>query len=84
MTINEILPLAVMASSLLPGLVIFTLPESRIRLRTTLNLFGALAKLTLVGLLLAGVLVLTGWDKAIETWFLIHGPAWANDWSTRF
>lgn len=55
MTINEIVPLAVMASSLLPGLVIFALPESRIRLRTTLNLFGALAKLALVGLLLAGV-----------------------------
>ena len=36
------------------------------------------------GLLLAGVLVLSGWDKAIETWFLIHGPAWASDWSTRF
>ncbi|MCF8198440.1 MAG: hypothetical protein K9J42_06715 [Sulfuritalea sp.] len=55
MTSNEILPLAVMASSLLPGLIIFTLPESRIRWRTALNLLGALAKLLLVGLLLAGV-----------------------------
>lgn len=55
MTQNELLPLAVLASSLLPGLVIFALPESRIRWRTALNLFGALAKLTLVGLLLAGV-----------------------------
>lgn len=36
------------------------------------------------GLLLAGVLVLTGWDKAIETWFVLNGPAWATDWSTRF
>lgn len=35
------------------------------------------------GLLLAGGLVLTGQDKAIETWFLTHGPAWASDWSTR-
>ncbi len=55
MTSNEILPLAVMASSLLPGLIIFALPESRIRWRTALNLLGALAKLLLVGLLLAGV-----------------------------
>ena len=55
MTINEWLPLAVIASSLLPGLVIFALPERRIRLRTALNLFAALTKLLLVGLLLAGV-----------------------------
>lgn len=55
MTSNEWLPLAVMASSLLPGLIIFALPESRIRWRTALNLFGALAKLLLVSLLLAGV-----------------------------
>ena len=55
MTQNELLPLAVMASSLLPGLVIFALPEAHIRLRTALNLFGALAKLALVALLLAGV-----------------------------
>lgn len=55
MTLNEALPLAVLASSLLPGLVIFTLPEQRIRLRTALNLFGATAKLILVGVLLAGV-----------------------------
>ena len=55
MTLNEALPLAVLASSLAPGLIIFALPESRIRLRTALNLFGALAKLVLVGVLLAGV-----------------------------
>ena len=55
MTLNEALPLALLASSLLPGLVIFALPESRIRLRTALNLFGALTKLVLVAVLLAGV-----------------------------
>ena len=55
MTLNELLPLAVLASSLLPGLIIFALPEERIRLRTALNLFGALAKLVLIGILLAGV-----------------------------
>ena len=65
MTLNEALPLALLASSLLPGLVIFALPEERVRLRTALNLFGALAKLTLVGVLLAGV-------QAGETYGLRH------------
>jgi multicomponent Na+:H+ antiporter subunit D len=55
MTANELLPLAVIASSLLPGLIIFALPEDRVMLRTVLNLVGALAKAGLVGLLLAGV-----------------------------
>lgn len=55
MTLNEGLPLAVLASSLLPGLVIFALPEEWVGVRTLLNLFGALAKLFLVGALLAGV-----------------------------
>lgn len=52
---NELLPLFVLLSSLLPGLVIFVLPEAWHGLRTTLNLFGAVAKIVLVGLLLAGV-----------------------------
>ena len=55
MTPNELLPLAVLASSLLPGLVIFALPEGWVKVRTVLNLFGALAKLGLVAVLLAGV-----------------------------
>lgn len=55
MTTNELLPLLVLLSSLLPGLVIFALPEAWHGLRTTLNLFGAVAKIVLVGLLLAGV-----------------------------
>jgi multicomponent Na+:H+ antiporter subunit D len=54
-TRNEALPLAVLASSLVPGLIIFALPESRFALRTVLNLSGALSKLILVGMLLAGV-----------------------------
>jgi multicomponent Na+:H+ antiporter subunit D len=75
-SINEWLPLAVLASSLLPGLVIFALPEDRVALRTTLNLFGAIAKLVLVFALLAGVragdaygvrfAVLPGLDLAFE------------------
>lgn len=55
MTLNEFLPLAVLASSLLPGLVIFALPENWVGVRTTLNLLAALAKLALVGILLFGV-----------------------------
>lgn len=55
MNANEWLPLAVLASSLVPALVIFALPEAWVGVRTTLNLFAAFAKLALVGLLLAGV-----------------------------
>ncbi len=54
--IDPWLPLGVALSSLLPGLIIFFLAESRIRLRTTLNLTGALAKLALIGVMLWGVL----------------------------
>jgi multicomponent Na+:H+ antiporter subunit D len=73
---NEWLPLAVLASSLLPGLLIFALPEERVAARTTLNLLGALAKLVFVFLLLAGIregetygvrfAVLPGLDLAFE------------------
>ncbi|GJL77436.1 MAG: cation:proton antiporter [Nitrospinaceae bacterium] len=49
------IPLLVIASSLLPGLIIFFLAEDRIRLRTTLNLAGALVKLALVCWMLWGV-----------------------------
>ena len=49
------IPLLVVASSLLPGLMIFGLAEDRVRLRTVLNLAGALIKLALVGWMLWGV-----------------------------
>ncbi len=55
MSVNEVLPLAVIASSLVPGLLIFALPEHRVGLRTTLNLFGAVVKLLLVAVLLLGI-----------------------------
>ncbi len=55
MSTNEALLLAVLASSFLPGLVIFILPEQQVALRTTLNLLGAFSKLGLVIVLLAGV-----------------------------
>jgi len=49
------LPLFVLASSLLPGLVIFFLPEERVATRTSLNLAGAVLKLMLVGVMIWGV-----------------------------
>ncbi|MCH8551542.1 MAG: monovalent cation/H+ antiporter subunit D family protein [Natronospirillum sp.] len=48
-------PLAIVLSSLLPGLFIFTLREDQVALRTTLNLIGAVLKLVLVGVMLWGV-----------------------------
>ena len=52
MSHNEYFPLLILASSLIPGIIIFFLEESRIRLRTTLNLFGAVLKLLLIGYML--------------------------------
>jgi multicomponent Na+:H+ antiporter subunit D len=45
---REWLPLAIVLSSLLPGLVIFAVPEHRSGARTALNLAGAVLKVTLV------------------------------------
>jgi len=55
MTWDTLIPLLVVASSLLPGLIIFALPEEQVHLRTVLNLTGALLKLGLVVLMLWGV-----------------------------
>ncbi|MCB2215658.1 MAG: monovalent cation/H+ antiporter subunit D family protein [Desulfobulbaceae bacterium] len=51
MSWREALPVLIVLSSLIPGLIIFTLPEERQRLRTALNLGGALVKLSLVAVL---------------------------------
>ncbi len=56
MELFSLLPLFILLSSLLPGLAIFMLKEESHGLRTALNLFGAIAKLLLVGLLIWGVL----------------------------
>ncbi|QKT04332.1 monovalent cation/H+ antiporter subunit D family protein [Ectothiorhodospiraceae bacterium 2226] len=53
--IGSALPLLVVLSSLLAGLIIFTLPEGRRGLRTVINLTGALSKLVLIGFMLWGV-----------------------------
>ena len=55
MNMSAALPLAALASSLLPGMVIFMLPEARSRTRTALNLASALTKLVLVVVMLFGV-----------------------------
>jgi len=49
------LPLSIVFSSLSVGLVIFFLPEDRVRTRIGLNLTGALLKLVLVGIMLWGI-----------------------------
>ena len=49
------LPVLVLASSFVPGLFIFLLPESRTVLRSALNLAGAVVKLALIVVMLAGV-----------------------------
>jgi multicomponent Na+:H+ antiporter subunit D len=55
MTYDQWLPLLVVASSLIPGIVIFFLGEDQKRLRTTLNLAGAVLKVVLVAVMLWGV-----------------------------
>jgi multicomponent Na+:H+ antiporter subunit D len=48
--------LLILASSLLPGLVIFFLSDERVAIRITLNLTGAVVKLVLVGVMIWGIL----------------------------
>lgn len=55
MSLNESLPLLVLCSSLIPGIIIFSLPEERHGWRTGLNLAGAVIKLILIGYMLWGV-----------------------------
>ena len=55
MNLDALLPVAIVASSLVPGLIIFLIPEESHVLRTTLNMLGALLKLVLVAWLIWGV-----------------------------
>ncbi|MDH5300881.1 MAG: proton-conducting transporter membrane subunit [Gammaproteobacteria bacterium] len=52
---STLLPLLLLASSLIPGLIIFFLNEEQVRLRITLNMAGAIIKLALVLLMVWGV-----------------------------
>ncbi len=56
MTWSAWLPALTVLSSLVPGLIIFGLPETSYRLRTTLNIAGASVKLLLVGVIAWGLL----------------------------
>ncbi len=56
MTLNEWLPLIIVASSLAPGLAIFFLAENQVAARTTLNMFGAVLKLVLILVVYLGIL----------------------------
>ncbi|MFO7854143.1 MAG: proton-conducting transporter membrane subunit [Paracoccaceae bacterium] len=49
------LPLAIVATTLVSGVVIFLTPDRMVRTRAALNLLGAVATLGLVGLLVLGV-----------------------------
>lgn len=51
MTLRALLPLAVVLSSLVPGIAIFLLAERQHRARTTLNIAAAIAKLALVAVI---------------------------------
>ena len=55
MSLETSLPLLVLLTSLVPGIVIFFLPEKRHGARTALNIGAALAKLALTGIMAAGV-----------------------------
>lgn len=55
MNLEALAPLSILFSSLIPGVVIFFLSEDRIRLRTTLNMAGAIIKILVVGFMLRGV-----------------------------
>ena len=56
MNSNAWLPLAVLASSFVPGMIIFLLPERSVVLRTSLNLGGAVVKIILLVVMMIGVI----------------------------
>ncbi|MEH6389102.1 MAG: proton-conducting transporter membrane subunit [Pseudomonas profundi] len=62
---SSLLPVFIVLSSLVPGLLIFALREDQNRLRVLLNITGVLLKLALVGLMLWGV------DRGMEFRFAV-------------
>jgi multicomponent Na+:H+ antiporter subunit D len=54
METTSLLPLLILISSLIPGILILMLREDQIPMRTFLNLFGAVAKVGLIALVFAG------------------------------
>jgi multicomponent Na+:H+ antiporter subunit D len=55
MSFNALLPVAIVLSSMIPGMLIFLLKEESHRLRTVLNMTGALVKVGLVVWMIRGV-----------------------------
>jgi multicomponent Na+:H+ antiporter subunit D len=55
MSVEALLPVAIVLSSMIPGMLIFLLKEESHRLRTVLNMTGALVKLVLVLWMILGV-----------------------------
>ena len=55
MNLNNWLPILTILSSLLPGIIIFALPERSFVWRTTLNMAGASIKLLLIGIMTWGI-----------------------------
>ncbi|WP_027859546.1 complex I subunit 5 family protein [Marinobacterium jannaschii] len=79
MTLNEWLPLLILGSSLIPGVLIFYIKERDTSLRTLLNMGGALLKLALVGLMIWGVfheqVYETRWTLAPGLELVLHADA---------
>ena len=79
MSLSAALPVMIIASSLLPGIIIFFLREGSHHLRTTLNMLGALLKILLVGGLAWGVfhgqVYETRWTLAPGMELLLHADA---------
>ncbi len=69
---TALLPVFIVLSSLVPGLLIFTVREDQFALRIALNLSGVVIKLGLVGLMLYGVS--QGLDFRFELPFLTGAP----------
>jgi len=55
MNSGQLLLVAILLSSFIPGIIIFCLPEEKHRLRTNLNLCGSLLKISLVLVMNAGI-----------------------------
>ncbi len=79
MSLDTWLPLLIVLSSMLPGLAIFILPEESHLTRTLLNLFGAVVKLLLVGVMIWGVfherIFETRWTLAPGLDLVLHADA---------
>ena len=79
MNLSAWLPASILASSLLPGLVIFLLREESHRLRSLLNLAGAVLKLLLVVVMIWGVfherVFETRWTVAPGLDLVLHADA---------